>query len=202
MRQTVIWLALALLFAIGVTLSFTADSFGPTATAETTATAPQVEAPQPVVVASAAMATPEVPVAMLDDVPQKSAVSPEALARWFVAPGAPPAAETLLTPLPLAPAKAIAGPPGQRLQSGDQAGGDQTVGSRPSASQKTERQPRANARQAASGPRQGMRRIVKPMDGSVAKFESRHALPDQAVGGARTRMAGGIGSCIGWLGEA
>ena len=113
MRQTVIWLALALLFAIGVTLSFTADSFGPTATAETTATAPQVEAPRPVVVASAAMATPEVPVAMLDDVPQKSAVSPEALARWFVAPGAPPAAETLLTPLPLAPAKPIAGPPGQ-----------------------------------------------------------------------------------------
>jgi hypothetical protein len=104
---------LTLLFATGVTLSFTADSFGPTATAETTAPAKPVEAAQPVVVASATPVTPEVPVAMLDDASQKSAASPEALARWFVAPGAPPAAETLLTPLPLAPAKTIAGPPGQ-----------------------------------------------------------------------------------------
>ena len=39
MKQTVMWLALALLFAIGVTLSITADSFGPTATAETTGVA-------------------------------------------------------------------------------------------------------------------------------------------------------------------
>ena len=107
MKQTVIWLALALLFAIGVTLSFTADSFGPAATAETTAPAPQVEAPQPVVAASAKPAEPEVPVAMLDDVPPRPAAGSEALARWFVAPGAAPApaAETLLTPLPLAPAK-------------------------------------------------------------------------------------------------
>ena len=35
MKQTVMWLALALLFAIGITLSITADSFGPAATAET-----------------------------------------------------------------------------------------------------------------------------------------------------------------------
>jgi hypothetical protein len=113
MKQTVIWLALALVFAIGATLSVIADSFGPTATAETAAPATLVEAPQPVVAASAKPAEPLVPVVLLDDVPPKSAASPEALARWFVAPGAPPAAETLLTPLPLAPARTIAGPPGQ-----------------------------------------------------------------------------------------
>ncbi|WP_426526422.1 hypothetical protein [Bradyrhizobium sp. McL0615] len=118
MKQTVMWLALALLFAIGATLSVIADSFGPaatapTATAETTAPATFVEAPQPVAVASAKPAAPEVPVVILDDVPPKSAVSSEALARWFVAPGAPPAAEALLTPLPLAPATTIAARPGQ-----------------------------------------------------------------------------------------
>jgi hypothetical protein len=121
MKQTVIWLALALLFAIGATLSVIADSFGPAATAETTAPATPVEAPQPVVAASAKPAEPEVPVVILDDVPPKdvspkSAVSPEALARWFVAPGAPPptrVAEALLAPLPLAPATTLAGQPGQ-----------------------------------------------------------------------------------------
>ena len=127
MKQTVMWLALALLFAIGATLSITADSFGPTATAETTeptataeTTAPAtfVEAPQPVVAASAKPAAPEVPVVILDDVPPKSAVSPEALARWFVAPGTPPAAEALLTPSPLAPATTIAGRPGQDPKAG------------------------------------------------------------------------------------
>ena len=121
MKQTVIWLALALLFAIGATLSVIADSFGPAATTETTAPATPVEVPQPVVAASAKPAEPEVPVAILDDVPPKdvppkSAVSPEALARWFVAPGAPPpprAAEALLAPLPIAPATTLAGQPGQ-----------------------------------------------------------------------------------------
>src|SRR6185436_3938719 len=113
MKQTVIWLALALLFAIGATLSVIADSFGPAATAETTAPATLVEAPQPVVAASAKPAEPEVPVVILDDVPPKSAVSPEALARWFVVPGTPPAAEALLAPVPLAPARTIAGPPGR-----------------------------------------------------------------------------------------
>ncbi len=122
MKQTVMWLALASLFAIGAILSVTADSFGPAATAETTGPATLVEAPQPVVAASAKPAEPEVPVAMLDDVPPRSAVSPEALARWFVAPGAPPApraAEALLTPLPLAPATAtIARQPGQDSKAG------------------------------------------------------------------------------------
>jgi len=128
MKQTVMWLALALLFAIGANLSVIADSFGPTATAETTAPATFVEAPQPVVAASAKPAEPEVPVAMLDDVPPRPAtprptVGSEALARWFVAPGAPPptrAAEALLAPLPLAPATTatIAGQPGQGSKAG------------------------------------------------------------------------------------
>ena len=113
MKQTVLWLALALLFAIGVTLSIIADSFGPAATTETTDPAPLMEASQPVVAASAKPAEPEVPVVMLDDVPPRPAIGSEALARWFVAPGTPPAAATLLTPLPLAPARTIAGPPGQ-----------------------------------------------------------------------------------------
>jgi len=121
MKQTVMWLALASLFATGAILSITADSFGPAATAETTGPATPVEAPQPVVAASAKPAEPEVPVAMLDDVPPRSAVSPEALARWFVAPGAPPApraAEALLTPLPLAPAATITRQPGQDSNAG------------------------------------------------------------------------------------
>jgi hypothetical protein len=123
MKQTIMWLALALLFAIGATLSVIADSFGPTATAETTGPAPLVEAPQPVVAANAKPAEPEVPVAMLDDVPPRSAIGSEALARWFVAPGAPQAtraAEVLLAPLPLAPATTatIAGNPGQDSKAG------------------------------------------------------------------------------------
>src|SRR5882672_10359980 len=121
MKQSIMWLALALLFAIRATLSFTADSFGPAATAETTGPATLVEAPQPVVAASAKPAEPEVPVAMLDDVPPKPTIGSEALARWFVAPGAPPAtraAEALLTPLPLAPATTIAGQPGQDSKAG------------------------------------------------------------------------------------
>jgi hypothetical protein len=119
MKQTVMWLALALLYAIGATFSIIADSFGPAATAETTGPATVVEAPQPVVAASAKPAEPEVPVAMLDDVPPRPAaprpaVGSEALARWFVAPGAPLAAEAMLAPLPLAPAKTLAtGQPGQ-----------------------------------------------------------------------------------------
>src|SRR3954467_15666967 len=123
MKQTIIWLALALLFAIGATLSIIADSFGPTAAAETTGPATLVEASQPVVAANAKPAEPEVPVAILDDVPPKPNISSEALARWFVAPGAPPAAraaEALLTPLPLAPATTatIVRQPGQDSQAG------------------------------------------------------------------------------------
>lgn len=121
MKQTVIWLALALLFAIGAALSVTADTFWPAATAETTAPVTVMETPQPVVAARAKPAEPEVPVVLLDDVPPKSAVSSEALARWFVAPGAPPptrVAEGLLAPLPLAPAKPLAGRPGQDARAG------------------------------------------------------------------------------------
>ena len=126
MKQSVMWLALALLFAIGAILSVTADTFWPAATAETTAPATVVEAPQPVVAASAKPAEPEVPVAMLDDVPPRPstprpAVGNEALARWFVAPGAPPptrVAEALLAPSPLAPATTLAGQPGQDSKAG------------------------------------------------------------------------------------
>ena len=188
MKQTVIWLALALLFAIGAILSVTADTFWPAATAETTAPAILVEAPQPVVAASAKPAEPEVPVAMLDDVPPRPstprpAVGNEALARWFVVPGTPPAtraAEALLTPLPLAPATTtLCRPTRARLQSGHQA-----AGRRRPANQKAQRQQRATARQEANGQRQGMR-IAKPIFGSVATIESRIALPDQARGRLR-----------------
>ncbi|HVQ69919.1 MAG TPA: hypothetical protein VMT08_20700 [Bradyrhizobium sp.] len=123
MKQSVMWLALALLFAIGAILSVTADTFWPAATAETTAPATVVEAPQPAVAARAKPAEPEVPVAMLDDVPPRPAVGNEALARWFVVPGTPPAAraaEALLAPSPLAPATTttFAGQPGQDSKAG------------------------------------------------------------------------------------
>ena len=123
MKQTVMWLALALLFAIGITLSITADSFGPAATAETTGPATPVEAPQPVVAASAKPVQPEVPVAMLDDVPLKPTIGSEAFARWIVEPGASPAtrvAEAPVAPAPLAPATTtiIAGQPGQDSKAG------------------------------------------------------------------------------------
>jgi hypothetical protein len=123
MKQTVMWLALAVLFAIGITLSITADSFGPTATAETTPPATLAEAPQPVVAASAKPAEPEVPVAMLDDVPPRPTIGSEALARWYVEPGASPAtraAEAPVAPLPPAPATTatIAGQPGQDSKAG------------------------------------------------------------------------------------
>jgi len=116
MKQTAIWLTLALLFAIGVTLSFTADSFGPTATAETTSPVTLVEPPPPVVAASEKPAEPEVPVAMLDDVPPRRTIGPEELARWQVVPAAspaPPATEAPAAPAPLAPATTatIAGQP-------------------------------------------------------------------------------------------
>jgi hypothetical protein len=128
MKQTVMWLALASLFATGATLSIVADSFGPAATAETMGSATLVEPPQPVAAASAKPAEPEVPVAMLDDVPPRPAtpgpaIGSEALARWFVAPGAPPApraTEALLAPMPLAPATTatLALQPGQNSTAG------------------------------------------------------------------------------------
>ncbi len=117
MKQTVIVLALALLFALGVTLSFTADSFGPTAAVETIA--PAVETPQPVMMAAVRPAEPEVPVAMLDDVPPRPlerpaatpAVRQEAPSRWFVEPGTAPSprtADALIAPFPFAPATTVA----------------------------------------------------------------------------------------------
>jgi hypothetical protein len=129
MKQTVIWLTLALLFAIGVTLSFTADSFGPTATSETTGLGPAtvpaapLEPQHPVAMASAKPAEPEVPVAMLDDVPPRRSIGAEELARWQVVPAAspaPPATEAPVAPLPLAPTTTatIAGQPGQGSKAG------------------------------------------------------------------------------------
>lgn len=117
MKQTVIWLALALLFAIGVTLSFTADSFGPAATAETTAPAPAtpMDAPQPVFAASVRPAEPDVPVAILDDVAPRPDAGPaartEVPARWLVESGTSPSPRTanaLITPYPFAPATPVA----------------------------------------------------------------------------------------------
>jgi hypothetical protein len=131
MKQTVMWLALALLFAIGVTLSITADSFGPTATAETTGPATLVETPQPavaetprpVVAADAKPAEPEVAVAMLDDAPPRSSIRSDALARWYAEPSASTAtraAEAPVAPLPLAATTtaAIAGQPAQDSKAG------------------------------------------------------------------------------------
>ena len=122
MKQTVMWLAFTLLFAI-ITVSITAYSFGPAATAETTGPATSVEAPQPVVAANAKPAQPEVLVAMLDDVPLKPTIGSEAFARWIVEPGASAAmraAEPPVAPLPLVPATTtiIAGQPGQDSKAG------------------------------------------------------------------------------------
>jgi hypothetical protein len=117
MKQIIMWLGLALLFATSVTLLITADSFGPAATAGTTGPATLVQPPQPVVAetprpvvaAAAKPAEPEVPVAMLDDAPPRSSIRPDALARWYVEPSVSPpprTAETPATPLPLASAMA------------------------------------------------------------------------------------------------
>lgn len=125
MKQSIMWLALALLFALGVTLSVTADSYGPSATAQTTGSATLVQPPQPVlaatarpvvvdtprpfVTANAKQAEPEVPVAMLDDAPPRSSIRSDALSRWYVESGAsqaPRTAEAPVAPLPLAAAVA------------------------------------------------------------------------------------------------
>ena len=191
MKQTVMWLALALLFAIGAILSVTADSFGPAATAETTGPATLVEAPQPVVAASAKPAEPEVPVAMLDDVPPRPALDLKRL----LAGSSHPAHRRRARGRGAAHALATRSsndrdhcrPTRARLQSGHQA-----AGRRRPASQKAQRQQRATARQAANGQRQGMR-IVKPIFGSVATIESRIALPDQALGRVRPTAYRDIG---------
>jgi hypothetical protein len=108
MKQNIIWLALALLFAIGVTLSMTAGAFRPAATAEVTEPGAVLEATASVVAANATPARQQVPVAPLDDVPPlKPTIGTEQLARGIVEPGAVPsprAAEAMVVPSPLAPA--------------------------------------------------------------------------------------------------
>ena len=88
MKQNIMWLALTLLFAIGVTLSMTAGPYRPVATVETTEPATAVEKTQPIVTANVTPALPEVPVAPLDDVPPRPTIGSQALARWIVEPGA------------------------------------------------------------------------------------------------------------------
>lgn len=122
MKQTVVWLAFTLLFAV-IILSITAYSFGPAATAVTTGPATLVEAPQPVAAANAKPAQPEVPVAILEDVPLRPSIGSEAFARWVVEPDASAVtrvAEAPVAPLPLAPATTtiIAGQPGQDSKAG------------------------------------------------------------------------------------
>ena len=179
MKQTVMWLAFTLLFAI-IILSITVYSFGPAATAETAGPATSVEAPQPVVAASAKPVQPEVPVAMLDDVPLKPTIGSEAFARWIVEPGA--SAATRNDHNHCRPTRA-------RFQSGHQA-----AARRRPASQKAQRQQSGAGRQAfeANGQRQGMR-IAKRIYGSIATIESRIALLDQAISRLRPTAYRDIG---------
>ncbi len=122
MKQNIMWLALTLLFGIGVTLSMTAGAFRPAATVETTESATAVEETQPIVTANATPAQPEVPVALLDDVPPRPTIGSEALARWIVDPGASPATRAAETTVPLPPAQAmtttVAGQPWQDSKAG------------------------------------------------------------------------------------
>ena len=174
MKQTVMWLALALLFAIGATLSIIADSFGPAATAETTAPATLVEAPQPVVAANAKPAEPEVPVAMLDDVPPRPVHRDRPLAlKRLLAGSSHPAQrrrrgrprrcsrpchslQQRPRPLPANPGKTPKRASSRRKP---------TPGQPESPGQQ-----RATASQEANGQRQGMR-LAKPVFGSVATIE-------------------------------
>lgn len=118
MKQNIMWLALTLLFGLGVTLSMTAGPYRPVATVETTDPAPTVEKTQPIVTA----ALPEVPVAPLDDVTPRPTIGSQALARWIVEPGASPAtrATEMTVPLPPAPATitTVAGQPWQNSKAG------------------------------------------------------------------------------------
>ena len=123
MKQTIMWLALALLFAIFITYSMTAGPFQPAAAVETTEPATSVAATQPIVTANAKPAQPEVPVVLLDDVPLKPTIGSEVRARWIVEPGASAetrAAEAAVVPSPLALATTttIAGQPRQDSKAG------------------------------------------------------------------------------------
>ncbi|MBX9650828.1 MAG: hypothetical protein K2X57_27645 [Xanthobacteraceae bacterium] len=120
MKQNIMLLAMTLLFAIGVTLSMTAEPSRPMPTTTEPATA--VEKTQPIVTASVTPALPEVPVAMLDDVPPRPTIGSQALARWIVEPGASPATRATETTVPLPPAPATtttaAGQPWQDSKAG------------------------------------------------------------------------------------
>jgi hypothetical protein len=120
MKQNIVWLALTLLFAIGVTLSMTSGPYQPVAT--TTEPATTVEKTQPIVTANVPSALPEVPVAPLDDVPPRPTIGSQALARWIVEPGASPATRAAETTVPLPPAPAttttVAGQPWQDSKAG------------------------------------------------------------------------------------
>jgi hypothetical protein len=122
MKQNIMWLALTLLFGIGVTLSMTAGAYRPVATAETTEPATAVEQAQPIVTANETPAQPEVPVALLDDVPLRPAIGSEALARWIVEPSASPTTRAAETTVPSPPAPAttatVAGQPWQDSKAG------------------------------------------------------------------------------------
>ncbi len=120
MKQNIMWLALTLLFAIGVTLSMTAGPYRPVAA--TTEPATTAEKTQPIVTANVTPALPEVPVAPLDDVPPRPTIGSQSLARWIVEPGASPATRTTETTVPLPPAPAttttVAGQPWQDTKAG------------------------------------------------------------------------------------
>jgi hypothetical protein len=122
MKQNIMWLALTLLFAIGVTLSMTAGPYRPVATVETIGPATTVKKPQPIVTANVTPALPEVPVAPLDDVPPRPTIGSQALARWIVEPGASPATRATETTVPSPPAPAttttVAGQPWQDSKAG------------------------------------------------------------------------------------
>jgi len=122
MKQNIMWLALTLLFAIGVTLSMTAGPTRPVATTETTELTPTVEKTQPIVAANVTPALLEVPVAPLDDVPPRPTIGSQALARWIVEPGPSPATRAAETTVPLPPAPAatttVAGQPWQDSKAG------------------------------------------------------------------------------------
>jgi len=123
MKHTIMWLALALLFAISATLSLTAGAFRQTATMEATDPATTQEAARPADIAITTPAPQGVPVAFLDDVPPlKPTQGAELIARWSAEPGPSPeprAVErtTLLPPLSPATTGSIASQPRQDSRS-------------------------------------------------------------------------------------
>ena len=187
MKQTIMWLALALLFAIFITYSMTAGPFQPAAAVETTEPATSVAATQPIVTANAKPAQPEVPVVLLDDVPLKPTIGSEVRARWIVEPGASAetrAAEAAVVPSPLAPATTttIAGQPRQDSKAGIKPLEGDAQPTRKPKDSKAE-VPRQTFE--PNGQRQGMRICTRPFCRSIATIKSRIALHDQAISRVR-----------------